>query len=443
MKEALESWRRRRGGTGVAMAGAALALALTLAAASGIGPAWLRWAAVAACAGALLAIAFESLASRARRRATVAAAGEARRDLGPARQLRLLVDHMPDGVLAYDGRQRVQWINPAARSTFQVAASEAVGRPLTDFIESLPAPLNAGPDALPETLLPARTPRQVVRGRRRDGQMITLEIACVALGPDPAQGGMCVCRDISESLRIASMRSEFVSMVSHELRTPLTSLRGSLALLADGGLGDFGADARRMLRMANQNAERLVQLVNDILDFEKLRAGALRVDIGEEDLLTLASQAVEAIEGMARQAHVRIEISADGEDHPVRADAARVMQVLTNLLSNAIKYSPAHGTVRLRVERGSESVHLTVRDSGPGVAADFVPHLFEPFQQARSPGRRREGGTGLGLAISRGLMEMMHGGIGLAAPRAGEGACFWIELPLNTARPSTFGLLDE
>jgi signal transduction histidine kinase len=129
-------------------------------------------------------------------------------------------------------------------------------------------------------------------------------------------------------------------------------------------------------------------------------------------------------------------------DLPVRADPVRLTQVLGNLLSNAIKYSPPHGTVLVALTRRSEWARLTVLDQGPGVPVEFVPRLFEPFEQARDPRQRKQGGTGLGLAISRALMETMQGGIGLEPPRAGEGARFWVELPLAVERPSTFGALD-
>ena len=231
-------------------------------------------------------------------------------------------------------------------------------------------------------------------------------------------------------------------MVSHELRTPLTSLRGSLALLADGSIDGLPPDAQRLLRMASSNAERLVHLVNDILDFEKLRAGGLRMQPEDCELGALVAQAVESIDGMARQADVALRVLRTEADCPVRADPVRLTQVLGNLLSNAIKYSPPHGTVLVTVGRRSEWARVTVLDQGPGVPADFVARLFEPFEQANDPRHRKQGGTGLGLAISRALMEQMQGGIGIEPARAGEGARFWIELPLAIGRPSTFGALD-
>ena len=355
------------------------------------------------------------------------------------RRLQALLDHMPDGVLSFDVDGRVEWINPAGRLMFQRSIADTAGRPVAELIPDIElARLDAAP-IMADGLAPAHVPRLAMRGMRRDGTQFPLEAALVQIEVEQTRVGMCVCRDISELERIEHMKHEFVSMVSHELRTPLTSLRGSLALLADGSIGGLPPDAERLLKLARDNSERLVHLVNDILDFEKLRAGALRVELEPVDLCAAALHAVEAIDGMARQSQVTLRVVAAEPDLPVRADPARLAQVLGNLLSNAIRHSPPHGTVLLTLMRQAERVRLAVLDQGPGVPRDFMPRLFEPFAQALGAHHRKPGGTGLGLAISRALMELMHGGIGLDAPRDAQGASFWIELPLNVARPSTFG----
>jgi len=365
-----------------------------------------------------------------------------RRLVESRRRLQLLLDHMPDGVLSFDAQGRVQWINPAARLMFQCSVADTVGRPVRELIPELDIGDADVQPTMPDGMAPAQVPRLALQGRRGDGSAFPLEAALVKLHADGERVGMCVCRDMSPSQRMEHMKHEFVSMVSHELRTPLTSLRGSLALLADGSIAGLPADALRLLKLARDNSERLAHLVNDILDFEKLRAGALRVDAEELDLGDCAQQAADAIEGMAHQADVELRVLRTEPVFPVQGDPVRLMQVLGNLLSNAIKHSPPHGTVLAILTRRSEWVRLVVCDQGPGVPAEFASRLFEPFEQARDPRHRRQGGTGLGLAISRALMEMMQGSIGVEPPRAGEGARFWIELPLFLDRPSTFGSLD-
>ena len=358
------------------------------------------------------------------------------------RHMQLLLDHMPDGVLSFDAAGRVQWINPAARLMFQCSAADTVGRSVRELIPDIDISDVDLQPTMPDGMAPAQVPRLALRGRRGDGGEFPIEAALVKLHADGALMGLCVCRDVSQSQRMEHMKHEFVSMVSHELRTPLTSLRGSLALLADGSIGGLPPDALRLLKLARDNSERLVHLVNDILDFEKLRAGALRVEAEEVDFGAIAQQAVDAIDGMAQQASVTLRVMRTEAAFPVQADPARLMQVLGILLSNAIKHSPPHGTVLVILTRRSEWVRLTVCDQGPGVPAEFASRLFEPFEQARDPSHRKQGGTGLGLAISRALMEMMLGSIGVEPQRSGDGARFWIELPLFEERPSTFGSLD-
>ncbi|MBW8830489.1 MAG: PAS domain-containing protein [Burkholderiales bacterium] len=358
-------------------------------------------------------------------------------------RLQLLLDRMPDGVLAFDPQGRIEWINPAARLIFRCSMTDAVGEPVATLIpaiEAIPTPVAS---AVAPGMVDAQAPRITTPARRRDGTEFTLEIALVPLSVNGVHPGMCVCRDVTDAERVDRMKSEFVSMVSHELRTPLTSLRGSLAILADGSIAGLPPDAMRLLRLANTNAERLVVLVNDILDYEKLRAGALILDLAAIDLSEVARRAIESLEGMARPAGVHLLLRGDDENAPALADPTRFTQVLVNLISNAIKYSPPNGTVRVTIERNDERARLTVRDDGPGVPAEFLPRLFLPFEQARDPKQRKQGGTGLGLAISRGLIEMMNGAIGIDPPTRGCGAAFWIDLPLHSARPSTFGDLID
>jgi PAS domain S-box-containing protein len=365
-------------------------------------------------------------------------------DGGDRRRLQLLLDHMPDGVLAFDAAGLIEWINPAARLIFQRSAADTVGQPMQRLIPDFGSALVRAVEALPIGQAPAESPRITLEGRRPGGARFALELALVVWSDGQGKAGMCVCRDVSEADRIERMKREFVTMVSHELRTPLTSLRGSLALLTDGSFPDLPPDAQRLLRLAHDNGERLVTLVNDILDFEKLRAGALRMDFESLDLRDVARQSIDALDGMARLAGVRLVLHDDTGPHgdaPVRADAVRLVQVLANLMSNAIKHSPQGGAVTLRIQPRGERLRLTVSDQGEGVPADMLPRLFEPFEQARNP-RHRKAGTGLGLAISRALMELMHGDIGLVEPRRGQGASFWIELAMDRDRPSTFGVLE-
>ena len=343
-------------------------------------------------------------------------------------RLEMVLDHIPDAVLAFDARGLLQWVNPAAAQMFAMDARAAAGRPVGELVPELGAWLTMpSSHPSPGELPPARRERrELMIGLQRGGDEFPIEVAVVQTRLAGEEIGVCVCRDLREVERMERMKHEFVSMVSHELRTPLTSIRGSLSMLADGTAGELAPPVQRLVTLAHRNSERLVALVNDILDFEKLRAGEMAMHPEPLDLVQAAQSAIESNEGYAQQHGVNLKLVAPGEQVGVRADPLRLAQVLANLLSNAIKFSPRGGEVTVRVETGGR---LWVTDEGPGVPAEFADRLFYPFAQADDLATRKHGGTGLGLAISRGLMEQMGGAIGVEPPDPAGGARFWIVLP--------------
>ncbi len=257
-------------------------------------------------------------------------------------------------------------------------------------------------------------------------------------GPgEKIEGVVVLIDDVTPARRIEKLKSEFVSVVSHELRTPLTSIRGALGLLDGGVAGELPVRARQMVNIAHKNSERLVLLINDILDIEKIENGQMRFEFNSVDLRALVRASLGANEPYAQALGVSLHAPALDDDlEPiwVRVDEARLNQVLANLLSNAAKWTPHGRQVRVRVlsldEGESGRVRVEVRDQGPGVPAAFAPRLFERFAQADSSPTRAQNGTGLGLAISRAIIEKMNGQIGYTAPRGNTpGATFWFELP--------------
>lgn len=233
--------------------------------------------------------------------------------------------------------------------------------------------------------------------------------------------------DITQRKHLEQMKSEFVSTVSHELRTPLTSIAGSLALINGEALGPVPDAMREMLLIAQSNSQRLRQLIDDLLDMDKLLAGKMSFVPQRLDLDSFLTDCATSHQGFARQHDVQIDY-AGGVVTSVMADPLRLQQVLSNLLSNALKFSPAGSRVLLSAQALGGQVRVSVADQGPGVPADFVDRLFEKFSQADASDRRQKGGTGLGLAISKELMERMGGAIGFY-PRPEGGAVFWIDLP--------------
>lgn len=241
-------------------------------------------------------------------------------------------------------------------------------------------------------------------------------------------------QDITEHKRVEQMKNEFVSTVSHELRTPLTSIAGALGLLAGGALGTLPEQSKPMLDIALKNSQRLTDLINDLLDMEKITAGKLRFDLRVQPLLPLVTQAIEANWPYANQHGVRFEL-AGGEAAGgvlVRVDSQRLIQVLSNFLSNAAKFSPLDGQVEISVRRMGETVRVAVMDHGPGIPLEFHDRIFQKFSQADSSDTRQKGGTGLGLAITKELAVRMGGRVGFDSI-PGQGATFYLDLPMVRA----------
>ena len=230
-----------------------------------------------------------------------------------------------------------------------------------------------------------------------------------------------------ERKRLERLKDEFVASVSHELRTPLTSIFGSLSLLLNNAAGHLPEPAARLLAIAHGNTQRLVRLVNDILDIEKMESGQVAFDFKRVESRLLVEQAIEANRGFAESSGVRIRLEDASAVGVVRADPDRLTQVVTNLLSNAIKFSPTDNEVVVAVEEGTDVV-ISVRDHGPGIPDDFKPHIFERFAQADATDAKQKSGTGLGLSIVKQIVERLGGEVGFAdAP--GGGTIFHIELP--------------
>jgi signal transduction histidine kinase len=254
-------------------------------------------------------------------------------------------------------------------------------------------------------------------------------------GQIETRGLLRALRYAVERKRLERLKDEFVSTVSHELRTPLTSISASLGLLMGNAAGNLPDAAVRLLAIAHTNSQRLVRLVNDILDIEKMESGQIIFKFMQVGVRPLIEQAIEANRGFAEGSGVRIRLEGADAVCDVRADPDRLAQVVTNLLSNAIKFSPADNEVVVAIENGTDVVRISVRDHGPGISVDFKPHIFERFAQADATSARQKGGTGLGLSIVKQIVDRLHGEVGFVdAP--GGGTVFHVELPCWVDAPS-------
>jgi signal transduction histidine kinase len=235
--------------------------------------------------------------------------------------------------------------------------------------------------------------------------------------------------DISDRKAIERVKNEFVSTVSHELRTPLTSIAGSLGLLAGGKAGELPERAKKLIEIANNNSQRLVRLVNDILDLEKIDAGKMVFKVIPTSIRHVVEQAIESSKGYADSFHVRLRLAPDAQDGTVNGDPDRLTQVFINLLSNATKFSPLGANVDVQIVRMGETIRVSIRDYGRGIPPEFRSSIFKKFAQADASDRRERGGTGLGLNIAKSIVEH-HAGHITFETEMGRGTTFIVELPL-------------
>jgi PAS domain S-box-containing protein len=358
---------------------------------------------------------------------------EARRQVeASGRKLALFAERAPIAVLELQPDGTVAEVNHAAEMLFGYAAAELVGGPVTKLVQ---------PDFHEEF---DRTWRQLVSSResmaglkirnpRRDGIELVCEwtvtplvnvqrevIAVIAQG-----------RDVTAQLEAERMKKEFTSTLSHELRTPLTSIIGSLQLINSGVMGEIEKEVAELTAVAERNGQRLLDLINDILDIEKIESGKLYLAPEVMPLDEVVREAMVLNKAFGERFNVTFQSHGDIPERKVHADRKRLLQVMTNLLSNAAKFSPEGEVVEISSADAGPSVRVAVHDRGSGVPEAFRSRIFGRFTQADSTATRQKGGSGLGLAICKRLIELMHGRIGFE-DRPGGGTTFWFELPRYT-----------
>ena len=343
-------------------------------------------------------------------------------------RFRLLVDGVRDyALILLDPYGRVTSWNPGAEAITGYSADEAVGLHISRFY-----PTERADDAERELVRAQVEGRCEVEGERerRGGVRYWAAVTLTAL-TDPTgtlRGFAQLTRDITGKKQLERMKDEFVSIVSHELRTPLTAIRGALGLLSGGVAGGLDEMTAELVTLARDNSERLVRLINDILDIQKIEVGKMSLRPTALAPAALLRTTVEGLRALAAENRVELAWTVD-EPAAWLGDADRVTQVLTNLISNAIAFSPAGATVEVTATARGGRAHVSVRDTGPGIPAEMRALLFGKFQQLDGSDARRKSGTGLGLAISKAIVELHGGTIGVDS-EPGRGSTFWFELPL-------------
>lgn len=263
---------------------------------------------------------------------------------------------------------------------------------------------------------------------RRDGSRYPVLLQGILIeGDDGRPMIWSLIEDITERKHVDNMKNQFIATVNHELRTPLTSLLGSLKLVTGGAAGNLPAKAASLLTTAQRNGERLADLINDLLDMEKLVSGRLRFTNRDESLDAIVQESIEANRDLGSDRCITIDYSPCRFDFMVKVDRGRLIQALSNLLSNAIKFSPDNTAVEVTCTCDNQIIAIHVRDQGPGIPKEFESKLFDRFAQAEA-GNRKRPGTGLGLAITKELLEQMNGSIHYHSHDSG-GTTFTVALP--------------
>ncbi|MDD4928418.1 MAG: PAS domain S-box protein [Gallionella sp.] len=319
--------------------------------------------------------------------------------------------------------------NPAAVALFGYTKQEAVGQRMAMLIP--PGRENEESGILARILRGERIEHFETVRLSKGGQLVDVSVSISPILDEDGKitGTSRIVRDITGRVKIERMKAEFISTVSHELRTPLTSIRGSLGLMAGGVAGELPPQAKSLVDVAYKNCERLILLVNDILDMEKIEAGKMDFHPQTIRLIPLLKQALEGNMAYAQQFGVTYELAGDLSDVTLFLDINRFLQVMANLLSNAAKFSPAGAKVLVAVNADDSRVRISVSDQGCGIPGQFRGQIFQKFSQADSSDTRKKGGTGLGLVISRAIVEQMGGKIGFDS-KPDVLTVFYVEFPL-------------
>ncbi len=347
-------------------------------------------------------------------------------------RIRTIIENMMVGLLIITPSGIIEAVNPSSERIFGVTAKELVGKHiLALFSES--RFMDYSKDYDRNQFLETFFTKSLNRVGEFDAikligndEDFPVEISLTEFNVGGSLKFMANILDVSERKELEKMKKEFVATVSHELRTPLTSIRGSLTLLSVGALGVLPEGVKKVVSIAERNTIRLIGLINDILDIEKLEAGKLDMVMDDLALSNVIERSQESVKSFAEQHGVNLIMAQT--DIKVHADGDRLVQVLVNLLSNACKFSPKGGNVRVDVIDIPNWVEVRVIDQGRGIPEKFKNLLFQKFQQVEASDSRKKGGTGLGLVICKGIIEQ-HGGIIGVDSVEGQGSTFYFRIP--------------
>ena len=345
-------------------------------------------------------------------------------------KFRNIASNALDAIIMIDNDGNINYWNKAAETIFGYKSDDIYGKNLHEILT--PPEFH---DAQKKAFLKFQKTGEgdaigkllELNALKKDGTRFPIELNLSAVKIKNKWNSIGILRDITNRKQVEQMKNEFISIVNHELRTPLTSLRGSLGLIMGGVTGQLSEKTRQLLEIALKNTDRLIRLINDILDIEKIESGTMKFKLKPIEIVPLIEQTLEADKGYADKWNVKF-ILQEKVKAKINVDRDRLIQVITNLLSNAAKFSPSGEDIIISVTRQNKFIRVSVKDKGPGINENFKKKIFSKFAQADSSDTRRQEGTGLGLSISKAIIEKMDGTIDFES-QEGEGSTFFFTLP--------------
>lgn len=345
-----------------------------------------------------------------------------------AKHTQAILDGAFDGIITITEKGVITSFNHAAEIIFGYRANQIIGSNLLKLLPKHARDQEVDQNPMKNISEMLDVGQELV-GLRKSGKEFAMELALSAITNEAEISYVGVIRDISDRKHTDKLKNEFIATVSHELRTPLTSISASLAIIESGSLGILPEKVNNLIQIAKQNSLRLQNLINDLLDMDKLLSNKIEFNYKNFDAVALVEKTIAANQYIADKHHVRFQISSAEANCNIYADEARTQQVLAHLLSNAAKFSNLHAVVDLSISKTTSFVKILVTDHGLGIAPEFKPNIFSSFTQADSSSTRHKDGSGIGLTISKELIEKMGGKIGFTS-NLGQGSSFYFELPV-------------
>ncbi len=355
------------------------------------------------------------------------------------KQTEVLLSSIGDGVFAVDGTLRIIEFNRAAAALTGFAPAEAYGHQYAEVVQLVDENSARLPLDPIEQAIQQRRPLRVLHElylRRKDGSRLPIAISAAPLmalvegdSVFSVTGCVVVFNDVSHEREVDRMKTEFISIASHQLRTPMTGVKGALSLLIDEVLGPLNGEQKQYLSRAYEANERLIALVNDLLNVSRIEQGRLTMQFEEVDLEPMLRAVISDLQVRASRYGQQISLECENQGpFQVRGDRMRLRDVFSNLVDNAIKYTPEKGHITLRLAGGANLVSVEISDTGVGIPADQLPALFQKFTRIPNPLSNREFGTGLGLYFVKSVVELHQGQIDVES-HPGQGTTFRVRLP--------------